>query len=65
MTYLTDGPGCGRLDVMFSLLGETQGQLGHPLQERRTHDAGEAYDDLHTGPGGGGGPASGFSGLEE
>lgn len=34
---LPDGPGGGGPDVMLGLLRQTQGQLGHPLQERRTH----------------------------
>lgn len=41
LTYLSDGPGCGRLDVVFGLLREAQGQLGHPLQDKRTHSTGE------------------------
>lgn len=34
---LPDGPGGGGPDVMLGLLRQTQGQLGHPLQDRRTH----------------------------
>lgn len=37
VSNLSDGPGYGRLDVVLVLLGHTQGQLWHPLQDRRTN----------------------------
>ncbi|TNN59507.1 hypothetical protein EYF80_030322 [Liparis tanakae] len=49
VTYLPDGPGGGRLDVRLLLLGQTQGQLGHTLQDGRTHSTIEfsQYDLQH------------------